>query len=637
MSAAVVRDLLIYPIKSTAGISMPQASILTSGLAGDRRYLITKPDGTFVTGRTHPKITAITCQYRVQLITLSHEDVSDLTLNPTDFHDQYLDTCVWGTNMIGQECGQTADTWISELLGEPLKLLYFGDRSERFVKQHPENDVSFADGFPLLLIGDGSLTELNNRLLAPVAMANFRPNITISGTSPFEEDGWSQIRIGDVRFELPAPCARCVFTTVDPYAHVADKVIEPLKTLTRFRKEVDSNNVMFGENMIPIDTGTVRIGDPVEVLKTKSKPVYIDNWQPQSSRLSNHLSPKASSNFNKTPVLLRCVQVIDETPDVKTFKFTADPVQRFDYKPGQFLTLYVPINGTTVSRCYTISSSPSRPDLLSVTVKRVSGGTVSNWLHDHVTVGSSLEASGPSGVFHLQEKQNRKLLMISGGSGITPMLSMTRFMADIGLNYDVCFHHSAQTPVDLIAWQELSLLAHQLPDLHLSYNTSKGSPTSTADGQGFEGRLSSEIIKKICPDLLEREVFVCGPDGYMSATKELLFGLGLPKDKYNQESFSIEPLPLPDDASSASYNIVFAESGITAEIRGNQTVLDAAEAAGIEVSYSCRAGICGTCKSDIKSGDIQASNAMGLSDEDSTDGRFLPCCSYAKSDLVVDL
>ena len=227
--------------------------------------------------------------------------------------------------------------------------------------------------------------------------------------------------------------------------------------------------------------------------------------------------------------------------------------------------------------------------------------------------------------------------MISGGSGITPMLSMTRFMADIGLNYDVCFHHSAQTPVDLIAWQELSLLAHQLPDLHLSYNTSKGSPTSTADGQGFEGRLSSEIIKKICPDLLEREVFVCGPDGYMSATIELLIGLGLPQDKYNQESFSIEPLPVPDDASSASYSIVFAKSGITAEIRGNQTVLDTAEAAGIEVSYSCRAGICGTCKSDIKSGDIQSPNAMGLSDDDSTDGRFLPCCSYAKSDLVVDL
>ncbi|MFD2205013.1 MOSC N-terminal beta barrel domain-containing protein [Kiloniella antarctica] len=637
MSAAVVSDLLIYPIKSTAGLSMHQASILTSGLAGDRRYLITKPDGTFVTGRTHPKITAITCQYRGQHISLSHEDVTDLVLNPSDFNDQYLDTSVWGTDMIGQECGKIADNWISQLLGEPLKLLYFGDRSERFVKQHPENDVSFADGFPLLLIGDSSLIELNNRLLAPVSMANFRPNITISGTNPFEEDSWSQIRIGDVRFELPAPCARCVFTTVDPYAHVADKIIEPLKTLTKFRQETGGKNVMFGENMIPINTGSVRIGDPVEVLKTKGKPVYIDNWQPQSSRLSNHLSPKPSSNFDKSPILLRCVQVIDETSDVKTFKFTADPVQRFDYKPGQFLTLFVPINGTIISRCYTISSSPSRPDLLTITVKRVSGGTVSNWLHDHVTVGSSLEASGPSGIFHLQEKQNRKLLLISGGSGITPMLSMTRFMADIGLNYDVCFHHSAQTPADLIAWQELNLLARQLPGLTLSYNTSKSAPIPTIQEQGFEGRLSSDIIKKICPDLLEREVFVCGPDGYMNATKELLVGLGLSLDRYNQESFSIEPLPIPDDASSASYSIVFAKSGITAEIKGNQTVLDAAEAAGIEVSYSCRAGLCGTCKSDITNGKILAKNALGLSEEDTAKGRFLACCSYAKSNLKVEL
>ncbi len=616
---------------------MQQASILTSGLAGDRRYLITKPDGTFVTGRTHPKITAITCRYRGQLITLSHEDVADLTLSPSDFQDQYLDTCVWGTDMIGQECGQIADGWISELLGEPLKLLYFGDRSERFVKQHPENDVSFADGFPLLLIGDSSLVELNRRLLAPVSMANFRPNITISGTYPFQEDAWSQIRIGDVKFELPAPCARCVFTTVDPHAHVADKVIEPLKTLTKFRKEEDSNNVMFGENMIPIDTGIIRVGDPVEVLKTKSKPVYIDNWQPETGRLAKHLTPKAAGSFGDSTVLLRCVQVIDETPDVKTFKFTADPVQRFDYKPGQFLTLYVPINGSIASRCYTISSSPSRPDTLTITVKRVEGGTVSNWLHNHIRAGSSLEASGPSGAFHLKEEQKSKLLFISGGSGITPMLSMVRFMADVGLNRDICFHHSAQTPSDLIAWQELSLLARQLPGLKLSYNTSKASPDSDTTGQGYKGRISPELLDNICPDLVERDVFVCGPDGFMRSTQELLLNLGLPEDSYNQESFSIAPLPIPDDMSGASYNIHFSKSGISTEIRGNQTVLDAAEAAGVEVSYSCRAGLCGTCKSGIKKGDVQAPNAMGLSEGDSAEGHFLPCCSYAKSDIEVEL
>ncbi len=637
MSTAVVSNLIIYPIKSTAGLSMQQASILTSGLAGDRRYLITKPDGTFVTGRTHPKITAIYCQYRGQLITLSHEGVSDLILNPSDFQDQYLDTNVWGTDIIGQKCGVTADTWISELLGEPLKLLYFGDRSERFIKQHPENDVSFADGFPLLLIGDSSLTELNSRLPAPVSMANFRPNITVSGTNPFQEDGWSQIRIGDVRFELPAPCARCVFTTVDPFAHVADKALEPLKTLTKFRKVEDGNNVMFGENMIPIDTGTIRIGDPVEILKTKSKPVYIDNWQPQFGRLSKHLTPQPVDTFDKTPILLRCVQVIDETHDVKTFKFTADPVQRFDYKPGQFLTLYVPINGATVSRCYTISSSPSRPDTLTITVKRVAGGTVSNWLHNHVRVGSSLEANGPSGVFHLQGKQKQKLLLLSGGSGITPMLSMVRFIADNGLTQDIFFHHSAQTSNDLIAWEELNHLARQLPNLKLSCNTTKETPDTEIKGQTFEGRLSAQMIEEITPDLLERDVFVCGPGAFMSTAQTLLTGLGLPEENYNQESFNIEPLAVPDDASAATYSILFAKSGVTAEIKGNQTVLDAAEAAGIEVPYSCRAGICGTCKSDVNTGNIHSPNATGLTEEKFANGQFLPCCSYAKSDIEVEL
>ncbi|MCZ4281056.1 hybrid-cluster NAD(P)-dependent oxidoreductase [Kiloniella laminariae] len=637
MSPAIVSNLIIYPVKSTAGLSLPQAELLTSGLVGDRRYLITKPDGTFVTGRTHPKITSIRSNYHGEILRLTQEDMIDLVLDPAGFSESYLDTSVWGTELIGQICGDKADDWISTVLGEPLRLLYFGNRSERYIKQHPDCDVSFADGYPLLLIGDSSLAHLNNRLPAPVSMANFRPNITVSGSPAFEEDGWSLIRIGDVRFELPKACARCVFTTVDPHAHVADKTLEPLRTLTSYRQRQNSRDVLFGENMIPLNSGSIRIGDPVEVLKTKTRPVYIDNWLPSASRLSQQMKPPAAKDFLNSPVLLRCVQIIQETHDIRTFKFIADPQQRFDYKAGQFLTLFVPIDGKVVSRCYTISSSPSRPDSLTITVKRVTGGKVSNWLHDHLAIGSTLEAQGPSGQFHLQENQPRQLLLLSGGSGITPMLSMLRFITDNALDFDIHFHHSARRNCDLVSWQELTLLARQVPGLKLSFNTSQEKPDTSHSNKVFEGRLTRDKLIEVCPDLLERSIFVCGPDAFMKTAQEDLRILGLPDDQYEQESFSIVPLAPPEDARGESYKIHFTKSGVTTEIKGNQTVLTVAEASGIDAPYSCRGGICGTCKQLLVSGSIAAPNAMGLSNEEVDTGFFLPCCSFPRSDLSVDI
>ncbi|WP_020594446.1 hybrid-cluster NAD(P)-dependent oxidoreductase [Kiloniella laminariae] len=637
MSAAIVSSLIIYPVKSTAGLGLQQADLMTSGLIGDRRYLITKPDGTFVTGRTHPKITSIRSHYHDTALRLTQEDMKDLILDPSRFSESYLDTSVWGTELIGQICGEEADSWISKVLGEPLRLLYFGDRSERYIKQHPDCDVSFADGYPLLLIGDSSLAHLNNRLPAPVSMANFRPNITVSGSPAFAEDGWSLIRIGDVKFELPKACARCVFTTVDPHAHVADKTLEPLRTLTSYRQRQNSRDVLFGENMIPLNAGSLRIGDPVEVLKTKTRPVYIDNWLPNKSRLTQHMKPSAARDFQKAPVLLRCVQIIQETHDIKTFKFIADPQQRFDYKAGQFLTLFVPIDGKMVSRCYTISSSPSRPDSLTITVKRVAGGKVSNWLHDHLATGSILEAQGPSGQFHLKENQPRQLLLLSGGSGITPMLSMLRFITDNALDFDIHFHHSARKNCDLVAWQELVLLARQTPGLKLSFNTSQEKPDRSHNCKIFEGRLTRDKLMEICPDLLERSVFVCGPDTFMKATQENLSKLGLPDHQYEQESFTITPLAPPEDAREESYKIHFIKSGITTEIRGNQSVLTVAEASGIDAPYSCRGGICSSCKQQLVNGTITAPNAMGLSKEEIDNGFFLPCCSFPKSDLSIDI
>lgn len=633
---AHVSGLFIYPVKSVAGIPMQEAHVRDIGIAHDRRYMIVKPDGTFVTGRTHPKITAIRAQATGETLTLTCEGVEPITITANQFTDRYIDSVVWSSDVNGQECGEAADRWISDLLGEPLKLLFFGEKSHR-ISRHGSK-VSFADGFPLLLIGNASLDHLNGRLPGPVSMANFRPNIAVEGTLPFAEDEWARIRIGEVEFVAPKPCGRCVFTTVDPHAHVADKLTEPLKTLSQYRK-ADNGEVNFGENLVPVNEGVIRVGDRIEVLETKPRPVYADNWQPEKARLARHLAFEPAKSFDREPVLLRCVQVVEETADVKTFKFTADPFQRFSYQPGQFMTLRLSINGETVSRCYTISSSPSRPDLVSVTVKRVPDGQVSNWMHDHITVGSSVEALGPAGVFHLGQAKGHKLMLLSGGSGITPMLSMARFIADTGLDLNVHFHHSAHTAADLIAWEELTLMAKQLPGLTLSCNLSRASGDAPMGLPVYSGRISAGLLQEVCPDLLEREVFVCGPDGFMASAKDVLLTLGLPEENHHEESFTIDAVEAPviEEGAQSSYQVSFTNSNITVEVAANQSILSAAEAAGITVDYSCRSGLCGTCKSNLVSGEITAPDAQGVTSAEEEAGKFLPCCSFARSDLEVAL
>ncbi|EPJ49258.1 MAG: hypothetical protein OFPI_25630 [Osedax symbiont Rs2] len=641
MSSAYVSSLAIYPLKSSAAISCETIEVLGTGLLGDRRFMLTKADGTFVTGRTHPKITSINSYYSGDNLVLQHSSCEDFVLAEENFSSGYISTSVWGTSFLGRGCGTAADQWISELLAEPLRILYFGEQSDRAVKKHEQHQLGFADGFPLLLTNDNSLQHLNQRLPAPVSMANFRPNICIVGLPAWGEDEWAQIRIGDVLFELPKPCSRCIFTTVDPNTQLLDKNVEPLKTLTSYRQEQDGTNVMFGENMLALNSGSIKVGDKVEVIKTKPRPVYTDNWQPTQARLAQQLNLSAATDTAAECVthnkeLLRCVQIVDETADVKTFKFIADPIVRFGYLPGQFITLHAQINNQLENRCYTLSSSPSRPDVISITVKRVAGGLFSNWLHDSFAVGSSIECTKASGIFHLHSSSRSKLLLLSAGSGITPMLSIARYITDLNLNIDIQFHHSARTDEDLICFNELQMLAAADANLHLSCNFPRQNTTASCSIEHFAGRLSTAMLDQFSADLLEREVFVCGPDEFMASAKTLLTQSGLPASQYNEESFVIDVAAPEHDVSNSTYKVNFLQSGVEVQISGDQTILEAAEEAGIYPDYSCLAGICGSCNSNLVSGEVHAPNAMAIDSEDGS-GDFLPCCSYARSDLEVDL
>lgn len=340
---------------------------------------------------------------------------------------------------------------------------------------------------------------------------------------------------------------------------------------------------------------------------------------------------------------LTCCRVDDETHDVKTFVFSQEDCLPFRFEPGQFITISLEIGGRTYSRCYTISSPPTRPYTLSITVKRVPDGIVSAWLHANMRPGLVIDAYGPAGVFTPSAHPAEKSLYLSAGSGITPLMSMTRAGIDLGLNRDVVFIHSARTPADIIFRQELSKLADQASRLRvLHVCEAVGDET---DWRGPVGRLSPDLLQQEIPDFREREVFVCGPAGYMQSVRELLSQSGHDPARYHQESFNIEDdgeMPpqsgTPGTAGSAnSYTVRLVRSGKTFPIDENQTILTAAKKAGVAIASSCAQGLCGTCKATVLDGTVDMRHKGGIRQREVDKGIRLLCCSYPTSNLVIDL
>ena len=241
---------------------------------------------------------------------------------------------------------------------------------------------------------------------------------------------------------------------------------------------------------------------------------------------------------------IKCVQIIDETADVKTFTFICESPVKFSYKPGQYITLNLNINNQKIQRSYSISSTPSRPHTLEITVKRIPAphnepaapsGLVSNWLHDNLRIGSEIQANPPMGNFTNFANPSPKLWLISAGSGITPMMSMSRWICDTVSNVDVIFLHSAKSPEDIIFRQELEMMTARYPKFKLAITVTL--PVPGQSWYGYTGRINEKILPAIAPDYKERTVYVCGPNSFMEATKQLLQKIDFPMENYYQESF----------------------------------------------------------------------------------------------------
>ncbi|WP_408901492.1 MOSC N-terminal beta barrel domain-containing protein [Photobacterium piscicola] len=593
----------VYPVKSTAALTQSHAWVEKQGLAFDRRFMVASDEGAMITARKYPQMVKITATLTMTGLVLQYPNKTDLVLQYADFAMVDASATVWNDNFSAYTTTMIANQWFSDIIGHSVQLLFCGQQSNR-VRSKIGHNVSFADGYPLLVISEASLAALNERSRDHHTMAQFRTNLVVSNTDAFAEDEWKRIRIGEVEFEIVKPCARCILTTVDPLTGEFNALKEPLKTMATFRADA-AGDVFFGQNLVALNEGMIRAGDVIEVLETQPKQVYVDNAE--------------------TKLLLTCVEREDIAADFTTFWFEShQQLPLPPYLPGQHLPLQLEINGEFITRYYTLSSSPSRPGRYAISVKRIDDGRISNWLHQHFQVGDVLAADKPGGDFHLGIHTD-KLLLLSAGSGITPMLSMLRYLSDNDNIRDVVFYHQCSTEADIPSLQEL----HQLEKMHTSLDLRIVLSQPRRDWQGESGRLSLSHLAMIS-DLDQRQVFVCGPNAFMDTAKKLLLKMGVSPARYHQEAFG------PLGGSSTPKQAV--KLNIDGHIfRGNnqQTLLEQAETAGVEINYSCRAGFCGACKVTLTSGQVEQPDVPALLPQERQQGKILACCCIPKTDLKI--
>lgn len=296
-------QLFVHPVKSMRGLQLSHAQVTKSGLAFDRIFMLTKTDGTFITARQYPQLVCFTPALISNGIVITAPDAHYQTVLFSDFSINQQPTEVWGNYFNAHIAPDAINQWLSGYLNHPVQLRWVGPQLSRRVKHYPENPLSFADGYPFLLINDASFDDLKQRCMVDVRLEQFRPNLVINGAAVFDEDQWQLVRIGEVVFELVKPCSRCVLTTVNIDNGRKHPLAEPLNTLQQYRT-AQNGAIDFGYNLIARNTGVIRIGDTLEVLATHPARPYFTKSDEQPL-ISASASASAPAPDAKREVLIR--------------------------------------------------------------------------------------------------------------------------------------------------------------------------------------------------------------------------------------------------------------------------------------------------------------------------------------------
>ncbi|MDI3330744.1 MAG: ferredoxin reductase [Micrococcus sp.] len=420
-----------------------------------------------------------------------------------------------------------------------------------------------------------------------------------------------------------------------------------------------------------------------------------------------------------------CVEVIPEAGDMMTFVFRRCDGAPLAFRPGQYVNVAFPVNGVDqdpVDRSYSLSSSPTRPWTFDISVKRDPKGLVSPWVHENVRPGTVLEMLGPVGAFHLPDADRRaRYLLLAAGAGITPIMSMVRTIHSLPGQADVVVLYHGAVAGGYAFHQELAYIASV--DSRIKVFWSLGDRNMPEGWEWLAGRLTSAMLDEVAPDANGRQVYACGPEGYLNTATELLKKVGVDETSINMEFFSgdrqtileyqeevafaadiaeeiaeeiadsaedyyesqptafglYEPgydaegtleatgLPLetvePDasrpasspeagtdagtdagrpDASSfdtvgtGSLTLSFMRTGLNVRIDPAEPILDVAQRAGVRIGANCKEGMCGSCKVVKLSGEVEMNHQGGIRKREIDAGKFLPCCSTAQTDVVID-
>lgn len=433
---------------------------------------------------------------------------------------------------------------------------------------------------------------------------------------------------------------------------------------------------------------------------------------------------RALGPWHPQEFMAECVEAIPEAGGMMTFVFRRCDGAPLAFRAGQYVNIAFPVNGEEhepVDRSYSLSSSPTEPWTFSVTVKRDPGGLVSPWVHDNVRPGTVLDMLGPVGAFHLPDADRRaRYLFLAAGAGITPIMSMLRTIHSLpGTANVVVLYHGAEAG-GFAFDRELAYIASVDSRVKVFY--ALGDRGRPEEWEGFSGRLSSAMIEEVAPDANGRQVYACGPEGYLNTATELLkkvgvddtsiymeffsgdrktlleyqaeialasdiaeeiaeeiadsaedyyesqpaaFGLyepgydadgtlkasGLPLEIVEPEAPSTEAAkggseadpaaPSPDASTfdtvgTGSLTLSFMRTGINVRIDPEEHILGAAQRAGVRIGANCKEGMCGSCKVVKLSGEVEMNHQGGIRKREIDAGKFLPCCSTAQTDLVID-
>ncbi len=268
MPGYFLSEIYVYPVKSAAGISVKESFVEERGLKFDRRWMLVDAGGKFISQRTCPQLSLVSVEIADDGLIIKHKikDYGSVFV-PFDIdEDNFTEVQIWKDSCSAVSVSNAADCWFGKVLGFPCRLVFMPEHSKRKVDlkySSGKETVSFADGFPFLLIGQSSLDDLNSKLEKALPMNRFRPNLVFTGGEPFAEDNWKRFKIGDSEFCPVKPCSRCIVPTIDQESGI--KGTELLETLAAYRKK--GNKVLFGQNLIHSGGGIIKVGDPLIVLE----------------------------------------------------------------------------------------------------------------------------------------------------------------------------------------------------------------------------------------------------------------------------------------------------------------------------------------------------------------------------------